>query len=399
MSLLIVFCLLLGLPNALANEGDVFVPTRISYKQLLELDTAPMLVEALSTVGMVSIGDIPDFDSKRVLSALPSCSSESLRATKLVFEDGTTRKTIATHSTGIGRSSFLENGHTEACIAFDDAALPFRETVSDVALALASLLDDGSTILSNAERDFTFKDIFTFGEHLEHFHTYESQRKTDPQETVKWHTDQGLALIFTPGQRSGFPVDGFYIKLQDGSEKKVHFDERDELVLLLGDGVHQYINSHREAPLRALPHALKLDMAQDPRVWYGLMVLPPLDAVHPVHQVTFETLRSHVMSLEEDKYSFACSSASQTRSLQESTCEATQYYCWHQCYDLTASNNAASCKAKGLELACINDNGDVWDGVTHGFYPGCINKACGLSCLLNSLIVRIIAAILASFGA
>ena len=85
---------------------------------------------------------------------------------------------------------------------------------------------------------------------LEHFHVYQTQENatTDISEpTLDWHTDQGLLLIFSPGvllseDSTRIPPQDFFIRLPDGSPRAVQFTRKDELVILLGEGIEQYVN-------------------------------------------------------------------------------------------------------------------------------------------------------------
>merc|ERR1712029_933514 len=101
-------------------------------------------------------------------------------------------------------------------------------------------------------------------------------------------------LLFTPGQQDGKATEGFYIQLKDGSSVEVDFDAaKDDLVIMLGDGVDAYFNNKlfdKDGPskeLRSVPHALKLESSSGtstaassrPRIWYGRMVLPPNNAI------------------------------------------------------------------------------------------------------------------------
>ena len=54
------------------------------------------------------------------------------------------------------------------------------------------------------------------------------------------------------------PTQGFYMELSDGSHVQVEFDQHDDLVLMLGDGMNQYVNPHSKQTLRPVPHALSM---------------------------------------------------------------------------------------------------------------------------------------------
>merc|ERR1719350_607915 len=97
------------------------------------------------------------------------------------------------------------------------------------------------------------------------------------------------------------------------------------------------------------------------RVWYGRMVLPPSDAIHPNGDTTFGELRRLMfktsLSLEEDQevIELVCSGSHQVaRQLEECVCDEI-------------------CAEYNLELNCINPEGEIWDGSKHdhSFYPSC----------------------------
>ena len=237
------------------------------------------------------------------------------------------------------------------------------------------------------------------GEHLEHFHSYQATRKTPPndqEETIELHTDQGLFLVFTPGllvseNEAGYLTGGFLIQLQDGSLAEVEFSNKDDFVIMLGDGVNQYVNPKLKSgdkPLRATPHALTMPQhnKDEARVWYGRMVLPPADAVHPQHnddEMTFGELRQVMIDASiskqdhaDDALSLGCSSTMVARQLEETTCEGDTLLCWHRCMSTTEFGVSEEiCANQNLSMMCINPRGQLWDN-THGdFYPGCIDPS------------------------
>lgn len=367
-----------------------FSPVRISYASLLHPtpDASAVLLTALQDVGMVSVTDIPSFRKMETLTSLPSCIKESKATATHTYPDGTRRRTLATHSVPGDLHMLQHELHTDACQAFDDNSLVFRQTVADVtqifASHLASLLDlTEQPILFSEDQDYTLQKVVEHGEHLEHFHSYQApaSRQDADVATIEWHTDQGLALIFTPGIVDGQPASGFYVQLADGSAAMVDFEPQDDLVILLGDGVHQYVNAALQsssASLRALPHSLKMPETPDqPRVWYGRMVLPPADAYHPIHLQTFADLRNSMVSGEssQDVLAMGCSHTLEARQLEEISCDADELLCWHKCFNNT-EELTENCTDKGLDLACINDKRELWIGDHNpAFYPGCVDLA------------------------
>ena len=360
-----------------AAASGVFTPTRISYDSLTHpqgpQDDDTRFLKALQDVGMISITNIPSFHKKETLQSITACAKESKAAMEHVFFDGTRRRTLATHSFA-GDLQTMQH-ESNACHDLDKHSRVFRQMVADVthgfAVRLAAALDIDEPLLFSANKDYSLVQVVDQGEHLEHFHTYQTEAGASEQETIEWHIDQGLALIFTPGLIHGEPAQGFYIELADGVVM-VDFEEQDDLVILLGDGVNQYVNAALQVPLRALPHSLQMPNDDEPRVWYGRMVLPPSDAIHPVHLQTFGDLRESM--IHKNDLAVGCSSTMYARQLEETSCEQDSFFCWHRCFNLTEELSPEACAVEGLDLACINDERELWIGDHNpNFYPGCVD--------------------------
>jgi hypothetical protein len=262
----------------------------------------------------------------------------------------------------------------------------------------------------SGKRSYTMQQVIEEGEHLEHFHCYfdahnhhddvsELEKDSDgiaTTTTIDWHTDQGLLVLFTPGQRNGKVTKGFYIQLEDGSAVEVDFDDdTDDLIIMLGDGVHQYLNpvlkeNGKEAmSLRAVPHALRMESSAtteedgSPRLWYGRMVLPPPQALHPSHIMTFYELRLAMINQHPKALSFGCASHHQVaRELTEGNEEDqrcsndTSAYCWHECMNYTDFDVSPEiCQGRALSLGCVNSDGYLWVDEIHdpAFQLGCVD--------------------------
>lgn len=365
--------------------------------------------KALSETGIVSIRGIPDMNhKKKVLSTLHKCALESKATQEHTFPDGTRRLTMATHSIPGGVQNIdHKSSSSQDCKSFDESSKHFRATVEIATNAFAHLLGrlfglDKSLeepLLSTVD-DFgfmTFSDVVDSGEHLEHFHSYQKAHHDDSnngqEETIEMHVDQGLFIAFTPGCLVALNEDasvkfemssGFFVQLDDGSIEEVEFSEEDDLVFMLGDGVNQYINKRLNgSKLRAVPHALFMNSHSESvsRVWYGRMVLPPVDAVHPLHGMTFGELRETMISssLKNQEYENAgigCSDAMVPRDLSAITCEDDSIYCWHRCMSLADFDvSHENCAEQGLAVHCINPRLQLWAGDLHGdYYPACADN-------------------------
>jgi len=410
MKLTIAIILALAAPAA-----AVFQPQKISYASLLKSSDhhedpafASAFVKALSETGMVSITGIPNSKTNaQVLSALHECAEQSKATQEHTFPDGARRLTLATRSVPGAIQKIHHQVSTEACDSFNKAAAEFRSTVATVTQAFADRVEqyyfgslenqvkEGPILSTFHEGVFaTFADVVENGEHLEHFHSYQKlQGSQDEEETIEMHEDQGLFIAFTPGRfvnhqdasfRPGEGTSGFFVTLQDGAIEEVKFTEDDDLVIMLGDGVNQYINDKipdDKIKLRSVPHTLRMN-SHDPsvsRVWYGRMVLPPVDAVHPAHSMTFGELRERMIasSLDENKEEpgLGCSGGMVARDLSAVTCEGDSIYCWHRCMNLTDTVNDEACAERNLSVQCINPRLQLWAGENHGdFYPDCASE-------------------------
>ena len=382
----------LVLATLLVSSSDAaYTPIRTSLKDLQTGKAEDVLRQALFQVGMISITNI--FDEShldlKTLDLLPSCIEHSSDSIEHVFDDGTIRRTMATHSAGTKASQWNLADENPNCQQFKATSQIFREAVGQVLdtfateLAIALNLDASKSLIQDEyDHGYSLKRIFDQGDHLEHFHCYYSNSDIIgyPKEetTIEWHTDQGMVLAFTPGLINGQTTDGFYIQLEDGSTEMVQFDQTDDLVLLLGDGVHQYVNGALKSPLRALPHAFRMPHSTDPRVWYGRMVLPPANAKHPLYpSMTFGEIREGMIAENPKASAMGCSQTHQVaRELQDTACETgIATYCWHRCMNHTDySVSEQICADQNKVLACMNEDGYLWPYIHDPqFTLGCAN--------------------------
>lgn len=413
----ILLCLshLLGLVLASNSPDKPFQPLKLPYQDLVggtEPNRGATVLEALQHVGMVSITNVPHLKELKQSTLswnMHLCSQESTAAKSNHYPDGTLRRTLATHSTASGARLFHHNTDSTACQTFSEASQRFREVVNHVTTLFSSYLsslllqvqDEPLPYLVASNNSFaTFADIVNNGEHLEHFHSYQRLQESNrmeslnPKGTIELHTDQGLLLVFAPGRMAHQDPDrllelstGFTVELSDGTLSLVEFDEDDDLVVVLGDGVNQSINPRlpRNQRLRPLPHTLALPVHPEnqARVWYGRMVLPPSTAFHPQLGITFGALREALVHASNANASNTTTSTNVltvgcsvdtwvARQLEETSCEADSLYCWHRCMKLTDYNVSEEiCHEQGKEIFCIDLNGRLWDGSHGNFHPGC----------------------------
>jgi len=410
-----------------------YVPSRISFEDLASIngnndEKDDLFWKTLRDVGLLSITDIPDFNKQSMLKDLEDClHNHHMNVGAPDFnldhlggegdnshpsdEGGRRRRTLATRTMagtpeGILVATKNNNNNKDedeedvaavVCSDLKASSEVFRKAVQRVSEAIAARFGGvESAALRGDSSKLPIETLINDGEHLEHFHSYYNSEKNEASSqnqnndigtttnTIDWHTDQGMMLLFTPGQRKdGTTPNGFFIKLADGSTAEVAFDSQiDDLVIMLGDGVHQYINNNGNADLRAVPHSVALpknngnNEVQMPRLWYGRMVLPPPEAIHPSgNGSTFEEIRTAMIRGDTDALSLGCASSSMVaRELMEDghadhgdgiTCdEDVSMLCWMSCMnyaEIGVSVDDCAATSDNHSLVCANEIAEVWE--------------------------------------
>lgn len=411
--------------GAVSPAEKVWEPPRLDYRDMLSSigrdslinDVEIKINDALLTgIGVLSITNaFPQSHKVNLYDAMIACYSSSNTAKEVVYPDGTKRSTWAAPVPG----------SLDTCEDLSKVADPLRKKVGEVTsyLALlmeASLTKQGHTLVFPAAstRDgvegYSLHELVSKGEQLDHFHIYSNTKNSSSdskttRKTIDWHTDYGFALAFLPGYnmiedaistRKYTPSKGFFIQLPDGSAQEVTFTEEDDVVILLGDGVahiNAALEDHVDIKLRAVPHAFLMpdnNNRNAVRMWYGRMMLFPLDAIHSTLLQSFRAVQMamnsdptyHVSTTQEVRigYPLGCSSpqALSPRLLADETmdCATDQFMCWHTCFNNTEVVSPDACESRNLELACVsNIDGTLWDGETHSkeFEPACISAMDG----------------------
>mmetsp|Transcript_6265 Transcript_6265/g.9717 ORF Transcript_6265/g.9717 Transcript_6265/m.9717 type:complete len:724 (+) Transcript_6265:114-2285(+) len=426
-------------------------PQRIIYTGLSSAaddSGSDLLLDALTKDGYVSITDIRSQHGlhfremkRNLMSNLHECLSDIGEDVPLQhLDDGTVRKSFATVTLPSADDAasqqpihllddyLARNPHkSAACHAFQEHLSDFRSTVGDatrlfaarlsveLGVALPSPLLLSSNVKRGTDNYDDVESVVMGSEHLEHFHSYQKgddvKEGNDSMATIELHTDQGLFIAFTPGMFADHSTDqsrmelsdGFYVQdSTTGENVLLEFTQDDDLVFMLGDGVNQIINNQLgdedgKKVLRATPHALSLSNEQ-PRVWYGRMVLAPNDAYLPeAASTTFGQLRQVFVESsskgESIPMGIGCSSNSKMvintsrfladeehdedeggHGVSENQCADDSMFCWYRCMALT--EETATCAERRLGLQCVDPRGLVVEGgAGHGdFYPACTNN-------------------------
>lgn len=389
---------------AAANAQEVpFRPFRMDMDGSRWAKLVPHLRDTVSTDGFFTI-DTKNAELKiikqQVLKLLAECINQDGEHHGIphVLKDGTLRQTLATHTRrsldGAFERTPITDSNTKACEELESVGLQFRIMVDSLTARVADMLSSLATseeptthtpLLKTAVgQDLnTFVEVEEFGEKLEHFHVFTKKGAATEAMSLDWHVDQGLFLLFTPGQVGESLTKGGDLLVQDvnGVQRTVQFDEDDDFVVLLGDSMIQLFG--KEQHFRAPVHAVRVKVTEDqPRVWYGRMVLAPPEALHPASpKLTFAEHRAQVTDHDPGAMTLGCSSQSMiARNLVDDpsteTCQDKgHFYCWHTCWPFNDTFTAETCKQRGLKLACVTPTGDVWvdhpDNHNFDARPGC----------------------------
>lgn len=264
---------------AASASAATLAPHRVAFSSLSDSadDAQVLLLEGLTQDGLVSITGIPGFaKTKRTLmSNLHACisdvdASDADGVQTQAFPDGTVRRSFASstnHAAGAKPIKALEEYYalashdSSACAAFASALDGFRASVDRAFGSFASRLSNemGDSLpapLLSTPGDYDsagrvdyddIESVVEGGNHLEHFHSYQKLSGVGEEATIEFHADQGFFIAFTPGlvvsadasDESAALSDGFYVKDASGEEMEVEFDDEDDLVFMMGDGVNQ----------------------------------------------------------------------------------------------------------------------------------------------------------------
>eukprot|EP00573_Skeletonema_grethae_P002749 CAMPEP_0201686574 /NCGR_PEP_ID=MMETSP0578-20130828/961_1 /ASSEMBLY_ACC=CAM_ASM_000663 /TAXON_ID=267565 /ORGANISM="Skeletonema grethea, Strain CCMP 1804" /LENGTH=503 /DNA_ID=CAMNT_0048170643 /DNA_START=33 /DNA_END=1544 /DNA_ORIENTATION=- len=403
------------------STDRVVNPSRITFESLGRIDNDSLLVEALGTDGFVSVTNIPGFKQSKhsLMSNLHSCmmglGDDAVAAH--YFDDGTIRRSFATATlpeVGAQPIKSLEDLEllSEYCQSLQGELSSFRSSVEATTKLFSQKLSTEmgvylQTPLMTSNVDGVVYDsiseVVAGGEHLEHFHSYQKDSFSGDAEatTIELHTDQGFFIAFTPGliASSQDPTkqlklsDGFYVQDRYGEKAAVKFSEEDDLVFMIGDGANQYINNNfvgstDATPLRSTPHALSFPAqidSSDVRVWYGLMVLPPNNALLRSSGLTHGEVREALMdaSTSGDSISLGCSSQDMKAVIHTSrhlsgpseilNCTSDELFCWYRCQPL--DDELKTCADRDLSLECVDSQGQITEPAQHnGAAPACYNS-------------------------
>lgn len=383
------------------QAAQAFQPSTVNYADIADgqrfqdLRVDKVFERALGVDGILAITGIPRFAGLRekALQQAHACIVRSPRAQLIELSDGTIRRTLAASSSiATGRRTIDHGSDSEACRTFARTSQTFREMVGDVTdvftKRLSRVLDIEESVhllRSQTGTYRTLEQVVAGGERLEHFHSYRlpsNSADSEDSKTIDFHVDQGVFIAFTPAilvdessdlSPRGSTTGSFTVRTKDGEELEVEFPQ-DSLVLLAGDGFNQYINKkHGGMHVHTPAHAFRMPSHASGlhRVWFGMMQLPPKDAVSEESGLTFGNIREQVVEASRsggkaDALALGCS---RRLAPVTPTCAGNQVYCWHRCMNHSATVSPSACAAKFTGFNCTSQFDQIYrskDG--HGDY-------------------------------
>ena len=133
-----------GIVAGMAHRDPTFSPTVIRYDELRSGAASRTLAAALSETGLVALSNLPSYEPLRqsVLAASHACGAAPDAAQSHTFQDGATRRTLATFTIpGRGGAQQISpHASSEACQDLEERAAPFRDLVAEATDAFAAQL-------------------------------------------------------------------------------------------------------------------------------------------------------------------------------------------------------------------------------------------------------------------
>ena len=238
----------------LTCSDAVAAPFAVPHVDLVSID-ARTTKTALKTTGAVAVR-VPGLAQARAaaFAGLADCLEGDGQEALLV--DGTRRRTIAARGAGFDS------------VCFDDeASKALRRAAFDAVQAVAGALDDGGgKTLRGDSAEYDWRGVVDKGRHLEHVHAYYGPSKG---EALEAHVDEGVMVAMVAGEGGVLQI-----TLPGGASHELRWDAEHAVLILAGDA-SRYLGNARPAP-----HSLSLALSDnEARPWYGLMILPPDDAL------------------------------------------------------------------------------------------------------------------------
>jgi hypothetical protein len=249
----------------------------------------------------------------------------------------------------------------------------------------------------------SFEEIAVRGLHLEHLHSYyppagsgddvgaqdtDKDMREAQQDVMTLHTDSGLFVAMTSGfaasdgaasgggglgqeqQEEGGGRHDLYLQLPSGRVSRV-VAHKDALIILAGEGAARWLQPVLGAPLRPAPHVLRRGVGREQRggqtrAWFGMMVLPPPEALVPLRAgeqlVPYSEFRQKELRTGSETWGeeafLASACVGGQRRLTSELCSRTDgssgVMCWTQCQAVAElSCGTVSCPVAPCAVYCV----------------------------------------------
>lgn len=357
------------------------------------------LLGAMQRDGIVALQNVPNYASLRAkyLAKAASCAvtAQENKAEFLLFRkltDGTKRFTISTES---GRKLHESGKETlEHCPGYLEVYHEFSQLVEDAVAGVGKALDVTKALQIQIGSDvaLTARELMEDSVHLDHFHAYQaaknipSQRKLSSyglykdtsQLSLEMHVDDGLMIAMTApeyfdvadsgevhAKQTRSEDAGLVIKTAEGKTVRPVL-KADELVLMLGSGVDQWITTSPK--LRPVMHGMRfprglsyadVDAKEHKvlRAWFGKMILLKADHVMQNTGLSYGEYANHttryLMETSAD-LGFAAVACPPDRRLQASD---------NKCMTKTCTPKAGADTSNMIESCQVTCNHEATDDV------------------------------------
>uniref|UniRef100_K3WVE2 Isopenicillin N synthase-like Fe(2+) 2OG dioxygenase domain-containing protein n=1 Tax=Globisporangium ultimum (strain ATCC 200006 / CBS 805.95 / DAOM BR144) TaxID=431595 RepID=K3WVE2_GLOUD len=290
---------------------DDYVVPAVDFSKLKSGADAALL-QAMQQDGIVALQNVPQYAALRekYLAKAAACAvtARDNKAEFLLYRkltDGTKRYTISTES---GRKLSESGKETlEHCPGYLEVYQEFSKLVEDTVADVGKALDATQAlhIATGSELTLTARELMEESVHLDHFHAYQapeftrklssSYRESTTDLSLEMHTDNGLMIAMTApeyfdvadsgevrSKNTRSEDAGLVIQTAEGKTVRPVL-QADELVLMLGSGVDQWIKTTPK--LRPVLHGMRfprgLSYADGSnaeghkvlRAWFGKMIL------------------------------------------------------------------------------------------------------------------------------
>ncbi|RLN49618.1 hypothetical protein BBJ28_00002633 [Nothophytophthora sp. Chile5] len=315
--LAVALALVAALPTAHALQLEDYRVPPVDFSRLSGASSNAYNLELLAALqldGIVALQNVPRYAELRqeFLGAAAACAvkAQAQGAEFLLhrqLRDGTNRYTVSVESGRQLEDALADGGELLAlCPEYAQLHQAFSEAVEHAVANVGSALDATQSfqvVVEGGESVMTARKLLEESVHLDHFHAYEAPRRSllesgDDADvnvadlSLELHTDNGLMIAMSAPEyfdvrpsgelqtRATHSEDaGLLIQTAAGEVVRPVLQE-DELVLMLGSGIDQWIQT--SPPLHPVLHGMRYPRAisdvedgdhQLLRAWFGKMIL------------------------------------------------------------------------------------------------------------------------------